>query len=422
MAGAHRWRKGGCPVRCPSPRRLQREGEARAWLATPLPELAPGVPRSAHLNQGSFAFASSATIQCDGGGNWKLRGDRGLGRRPLRPLRPVPQGPRRWPGGARRGGAAPLPPQPGERVIDLGCGFGDTTQRIAGMVGPRARPWASTSRRASSPRPARRPRRRARELLLRRRRPEATVRARASTAPSRGWARCSSPTRCAAMRNVRARAAPGRSLCMVVWRSKEDNAWFQRAEQIAETLAQHPEPDRRADLRPGPLLDGQRGHDKRDPEERRLRGDRPYPLRHTDPARRNLDQAIDLVTAIGPAGRADPVNPKSAARRPGRRSKPRLREELAPPASARTASGRRGLDLDRHRQGAQRLGLRSSLPARVAQLVEHFHGKEASSLRNPIPGLGVLGFLERKQDQSGTLPSVALCRRCQARHPISCPI
>ncbi|HEX3323857.1 MAG TPA: hypothetical protein VHR65_01780, partial [Solirubrobacterales bacterium] len=28
-----------------------------------------------------------------------------------------------------------FPPQPGERAIDLGCGFGDTTQRIAGMVG-----------------------------------------------------------------------------------------------------------------------------------------------------------------------------------------------------------------------------------------------------------------------------------------------
>src|SRR3954453_23048343 len=26
------------------------------------------------------------------------------------------------------------PPQPGERVLDLGCGFGDTTQRIAGLV------------------------------------------------------------------------------------------------------------------------------------------------------------------------------------------------------------------------------------------------------------------------------------------------
>src|SRR5215213_1620612 len=28
------------------------------------------------------------------------------------------------------------PPRPGERVIDIGCGFGDTTQRLAGLVGP----------------------------------------------------------------------------------------------------------------------------------------------------------------------------------------------------------------------------------------------------------------------------------------------
>src|SRR3954467_5083915 len=28
------------------------------------------------------------------------------------------------------------PPQPGQRVLDVGCGFGDTTQRIAGLVGP----------------------------------------------------------------------------------------------------------------------------------------------------------------------------------------------------------------------------------------------------------------------------------------------
>jgi len=29
-----------------------------------------------------------------------------------------------------------FPPQAGQRVLDIGCGFGDTTQRIAGMVGP----------------------------------------------------------------------------------------------------------------------------------------------------------------------------------------------------------------------------------------------------------------------------------------------
>src|SRR3954471_10492363 len=28
-----------------------------------------------------------------------------------------------------------FPPQPGQRVLDIGCGFGDTTQRIAGIVG-----------------------------------------------------------------------------------------------------------------------------------------------------------------------------------------------------------------------------------------------------------------------------------------------
>ena len=28
------------------------------------------------------------------------------------------------------------PPRPGERVIDIGCGFGDTTQRLGELVGP----------------------------------------------------------------------------------------------------------------------------------------------------------------------------------------------------------------------------------------------------------------------------------------------
>ena len=35
---------------------------------------------------------------------------------------------------------ATLPAAPGDRVLDLGCGFGDTTQRLAGLVGPEGRP------------------------------------------------------------------------------------------------------------------------------------------------------------------------------------------------------------------------------------------------------------------------------------------
>src|SRR3954447_16093656 len=29
-----------------------------------------------------------------------------------------------------------FPPLPGQRILDIGCGFGDTTQRIAELVGP----------------------------------------------------------------------------------------------------------------------------------------------------------------------------------------------------------------------------------------------------------------------------------------------
>src|SRR3954466_9467524 len=33
------------------------------------------------------------------------------------------------------GALALVPPQPGQRVLDIGCGLGDTTQQIAGIVG-----------------------------------------------------------------------------------------------------------------------------------------------------------------------------------------------------------------------------------------------------------------------------------------------
>ncbi len=59
------------------------------------------------------------------------------------------------------------PPQPGERVLDIGCGFGDTTQQLAVLVGPEGlalgvdaaprlstplgrRPWTRASRTSAS--------------------------------------------------------------------------------------------------------------------------------------------------------------------------------------------------------------------------------------------------------------------------------
>ena len=63
-------------------------------------------------------------------------GDRGLERRPLRSLRPVPRHRHDRLGAHGEAALRAYPPATGERVLDIGCGFGDTTQRLAELVGP----------------------------------------------------------------------------------------------------------------------------------------------------------------------------------------------------------------------------------------------------------------------------------------------
>ena len=106
----------------------------------------------------------------------------------------------------------------------------------------------------------------------------------------------------AALRNVRQSLVPGGKLCMVVWRRREDNHWLYRAQQIVEGIVQKPGGVRRAHLRAGPVLDGERGHGHRRAHPRRLGGPVAAPLRHRHPRRQRLDEAIDLVMSIGPAG------------------------------------------------------------------------------------------------------------------------
>ena len=48
-------------------------------------------------------------------------------------------------------------PEPGDRVLDIGCGLGDSTLQLARLVGPRATPTASTSPSGWSPERARTP-------------------------------------------------------------------------------------------------------------------------------------------------------------------------------------------------------------------------------------------------------------------------
>lgn len=146
-------------------------------------------------------------------------------------------------GGLEPHGEAALdacPPRPGDRVLDIGCGFGDTTRRLAGLVGPEgsalgvdvAPRFVETARAEAAALPN-----------VRFEVHDVQVAEFAETFDhvfSRfGTMFFAAPG--AAMRNVRRAMAPGGRLCIVVWRRREDNPWVYRAEEVVKPLVPEPE-------------------------------------------------------------------------------------------------------------------------------------------------------------------------------------
>jgi SAM-dependent methyltransferase len=196
-----------------------------------------------------------------------------------------------------------VPPQEGQRVLDIGCGLGDTTQQIGAIVGPSGEAVGVD----------------AAERFIEIARTEAEeagvqnatfFAADVQTDPLGGpydmaFSRMGtmffiSPV--AALRNVRQSLVPGGKLAMVVWRRREDNLWMYRAQQIVEGIVQKPEEYDEPTCGPGPF--SMAGADTTS-DILTHAGFTDISLTRSDIdilGGRTIDEALDLVMSIGPAG------------------------------------------------------------------------------------------------------------------------
>src|ERR1044072_8895976 len=145
-------------------------------------------------------------------------------------------------------------PRPGQRVLDVGCGFGDTTQTIARLVGPDGEALGVDA----APRVIETARSEAQEAEVANARfavvdvETASFDERFDLAFSRfGTMFFANPV--AALRNVREALVAGGQLAMVVWRRRIDNDWLYRAQTIVEGIVSRPEEHDEPTCGPGPL-------------------------------------------------------------------------------------------------------------------------------------------------------------------------
>lgn len=194
-------------------------------------------------------------------------------------------------------------PEPGERVLDIGCGFGDTTQRIAGVVGTEgevlgidvAERFVEASREEAESAGVANVRFEVADVQT------TEFPQQFDYAFSRfGTMFFANPV--AALRNVRHGLVADGRLCMVVWRRKLDNDWMHRAELVVEQHLSEPEETDEPTCGPGPF--SMAGADTTS-DILLNAGFTDVDFRRCDIEIRigdDLDHAVEFAMALGPAG------------------------------------------------------------------------------------------------------------------------
>ncbi|MGH2939856.1 MAG: class I SAM-dependent methyltransferase [Solirubrobacterales bacterium] len=195
------------------------------------------------------------------------------------------------------------PPRPGDRVLDIGCGFGDTTRRLAELVGAEgeavgvdvSEPFVELAREEAAEAGVDNVSYRLGDVQI------ADLDGPYDHVFSRmGVMFFANPVQ--ALRNVRGAMRPGGRACFVVWRRKLDNGWVREAEQVVERYLEHPEETDEPTCGPGPFSMADADVVS---EQLTLAGFEAIELRRNDlPLKMgaDLDGAVDLVMSIGPAG------------------------------------------------------------------------------------------------------------------------
>ena len=195
------------------------------------------------------------------------------------------------------------PPQEGERVLDVGCGFGDTTQQIAGLVGasgeavgvdaaPKFIEAATQEAKDAGVANA--------SFLV------ADVQTDSLNGPyDRAFSRMGTmffTNPVWALRNVREALPPDGLLTMVVWRQRTDNEWLYRAQTIVEGIVERPEEYDEPTCGPGPFS---MANADTTTDVLLHAGFSDVTLHRCDIpilVGNDVDEAIELVMSLGPAG------------------------------------------------------------------------------------------------------------------------